>query len=227
MSPAITCYACADLANSREHSPPRCLFPESKDLPPEVDLRKNLISVPSCTTHNSERSRDDEYLMWILALPVQGNAKKQAHFQSKGLRAFKRRPDTFIGLLDNLTPIQLKDAHGQVFESASFEVNLNRFDRCMWKIAIALFHHETGEKWLGGFRVFTDAFVELKGKDAEQINRKMREALAKMSYAFRGAPVKGENQEVFTYSIVRSAHANAVMMRFYEGIKVVVLLSDA
>ena len=33
-----TCYACNQLATSREHTPPRSFFPE--------DRRKNLITVP-------------------------------------------------------------------------------------------------------------------------------------------------------------------------------------
>ena len=59
-----TCYMCTSAATSVEHVPPRCLFPEQKDLPIGVDLRKQLITVPSCDIHNSRKSKDDEYLFY-------------------------------------------------------------------------------------------------------------------------------------------------------------------
>ena len=43
-----TCYMCEKESTSSEHVPPKCLFPEKKDLPDGVDLRKSLITVPSC-----------------------------------------------------------------------------------------------------------------------------------------------------------------------------------
>ena len=54
-----TCYMCEELATSVEHIPPQCLFPEQKDLPDGIDLRKQLLTVPSCDKHNSKKSQDD------------------------------------------------------------------------------------------------------------------------------------------------------------------------
>jgi hypothetical protein len=56
---------CDSLATSSEHVPPKCFFPEKKDLPREVDLRKNLFKVPSCDAHNSQKSHDDEYFFYV------------------------------------------------------------------------------------------------------------------------------------------------------------------
>jgi len=59
--PQPTCYMCDQSSTSREHVPPRCLFPESKDV--RGDFRQNLLTVPSCDEHNSGKSADDEFLM--------------------------------------------------------------------------------------------------------------------------------------------------------------------
>ena len=61
-----TCYMCDEESTSSEHVPPKCLFPEQKDLPEGVDLRKSLITVPSCDLHNSKKSNDDEYYSIVL-----------------------------------------------------------------------------------------------------------------------------------------------------------------
>ena len=65
MKETETCYMCDASATGREHVPPRCLFPEAKDIPGK-DFRKKLITVPSCDAHNFAKSKDDEYLMTIL-----------------------------------------------------------------------------------------------------------------------------------------------------------------
>ncbi|MCJ7519132.1 MAG: hypothetical protein MUO42_05610, partial [Anaerolineaceae bacterium] len=52
----VTCYMCSSPAVSKEHVPPEVFFPESKDLPPDYpDMRKNLVTVPSCKKHNQEK----------------------------------------------------------------------------------------------------------------------------------------------------------------------------
>jgi hypothetical protein len=56
------CYKCGNIATSREHVPPICLFPEAKDVF-GLNFRKDLITVSSRDGHNSNKSHDDEFLM--------------------------------------------------------------------------------------------------------------------------------------------------------------------
>jgi hypothetical protein len=77
MSPRASCYMCESVGTTREHSPPRCLFPESKDLEDRANLRKNLITVPSCADHNPRLSKDDEYFLVIAASNLEGNARRR------------------------------------------------------------------------------------------------------------------------------------------------------
>ena len=65
-----TCYMCDQQANTVEHAPPKCIFPEKKDVPPGKDYRKKLVTVPSCELHNTETSRDDEYLLYMLSASI-------------------------------------------------------------------------------------------------------------------------------------------------------------
>lgn len=223
-----SCYLCDAPGTSREHAPPRCLFPEAKDLPPRVSFRETLIKVDSCDEHNSKKSKDDEYLMWILSTASRGNAHRQAHFQSKGMRTYRRRPETFLRLLENLTPVLLPSVDGTLRETALFEVDLSRFNKCMWHTATALFFHQTGNKWSGECRVFTDAFVHLKGPDAEAMNKTLFEGTQRIAKALKDVPAQGENPEIFTYKVFSGqASQHAVHIVFYEDIQVAVLLGDA
>ena len=65
-----SCYMCDQPSTSAEHVPPKCLFPEKKDLPEGVDLRKQLITVPACYVHNTRKSKNDEYLLFCLVMSV-------------------------------------------------------------------------------------------------------------------------------------------------------------
>jgi hypothetical protein len=60
------CYMCDAPATSKEHVPPKCIFPERKDSDGQY-LREGLITVPSCELHNSKKSADDEFLMVSIA----------------------------------------------------------------------------------------------------------------------------------------------------------------
>ena len=60
------CYMCSAESVTTEHIPPKCIFPEKKDLADGRDYRRNLITVPSCADHNLHKSGDDEYLLYVL-----------------------------------------------------------------------------------------------------------------------------------------------------------------
>src|SRR4051812_26151086 len=83
-----SCYMCAEPAIGDEHAPPKCFFPEKKDV--GVDLRANLITVPSCRAHNSSRSKDDEYAMMFVVTHYETNDVARDQFGTKCIRALKR-----------------------------------------------------------------------------------------------------------------------------------------
>src|SRR5688500_12577288 len=85
-----TCYMCDKPASTTEHAPPKCFFPEVKDV--GVDLRRDLITVPSCTDHNSSRSKDDEYAMIFVVSHFETNPLARTQFGTKCIRAMRRSP---------------------------------------------------------------------------------------------------------------------------------------
>src|SRR6185369_1818743 len=60
-----TCYMCDKATVSREHAPPLGFFPE--------DRRVNLITVPSCKTHNNDNSDDVRYVRDIITSSIDVN----------------------------------------------------------------------------------------------------------------------------------------------------------
>jgi hypothetical protein len=89
------CYMCERPATSREHVPPRCLFPESKDMDGE-SYRQNLITVPSCDQHNMAKSRDDEFLMVSLAGIIGNNSIGYRHKFGKVNKAVRRSANRLL-----------------------------------------------------------------------------------------------------------------------------------
>ena len=86
-----TCYMCDAEAMGKEHVPPKCLFPEEKDMP-GTHFRENPIKVPSCDAHNSAKSEDDEYLLFVLSSHFGNNTVAANQIVTKILRALRRRP---------------------------------------------------------------------------------------------------------------------------------------
>lgn len=103
------CYLCGEKATTKEHVPPKCLFPEKKDINSNIDYRKNLITVPSCETHNNSYSKDDEFLMVCLAGLLGNNSVGYEHQKGKVTRALKRRSSKLLNsTLKNRKPIYIK-----------------------------------------------------------------------------------------------------------------------
>lgn len=223
-----TCYFCDAPATSREHVPPQCLFPESKDLPAGENLRLNLIKVPSCDEHNGGKSDDDAFLFWILTVALQGNEHKRRNFMTKGMRAFKQAPGTFLPLMENMTDVVLQDPSGALHASAAFEVDWRRFEKCMCHIAAGIYYHHTRRRWTGSYRVVTDAFAFLTGPKAQALNATMKEMYAKIIGALAHLPEHGQNPTVFKYKWHSDDQGrHAVQMTFYEGIQVAVAMLGA
>ncbi len=141
-----SCYMCERQASSRKHVPPKCLFPEHEDLPAGFDFRKNLITVPSCEQHNSEKSADDELPLFIITLQHRGNSYKDKHLESKVMRTFNISPDQFAKMMNEIVPMQFTGLDGEQFESAMFKIALDRFDRAMHHLACGVYYHHNERK---------------------------------------------------------------------------------
>jgi hypothetical protein len=102
------CYCCNALATTREHVPPQCFFPKKKHLPVgSKNYRRELITVPSCERHNTERSHDDEYAAAVVVATVESELMSLI-IERKWLRAFKRNNSALWKTISSKsTPVRL------------------------------------------------------------------------------------------------------------------------
>ncbi len=213
-----TCYMCDSPATSVEHVPPRCFFPEQKDLPAGVDYRKGLITVPSCDVHNSDKSKDDVYLLAVIAAYYANNQPSKDHYGAKILRALKKSTG-FAHCV--LTGSEKVNFGGDM--TTALKVDTNRFLRGLTNVAHGLYFHTYKGECPHPVQIHTTA---LHGPDKRE-----RTDVAGLIDAVRpllaSAPLKGENPDIFQYQIVQVPHTplTVIRMLFYQGAEVLALIS--
>lgn len=110
------CYYCGLEANTAEHVPPQGIFPRQKDSPDGKDFRKQLIRVPSCENHNTDKSGEDEYLRYVLTTSLPSNAVAKHQFLIKIMRAIQRRPKLVERLLTETQEVVVHDTVADTWE---------------------------------------------------------------------------------------------------------------
>ncbi|AMV22322.1 hypothetical protein [Planctomyces sp. SH-PL14] len=217
------CYMCDRPATSREHVPPRCLFPEMKDI--GENHRVNLLTVPSCDEHNSGKSADDEFLMASLAGMTGNNRVGILHKFSKVNRAIFR---SSFGLLDQALSDQtiewLEVSPGTFLDVTWGKPDYARLARCFERIAHGMHLCHFGQRFRGTLKYLFD-FPTKDGhwSESDDVGRR------KFVEEFDGKPRLGSNPEVFTYQFsipdqlgVASAHfqfygSMNIYVAFYPG----------
>src|SRR5262245_35856510 len=121
---APTCYACDAPPTSLEHAPPRLLFPEQKDAGGR-DLRRRLITVPSCDAHNSEKSKDDEYLLWVLSANAFANETGVQQANTKLDRSYLRRPKLGDSIFATMQEVDVVDSRSGIVHEKLPECDLD------------------------------------------------------------------------------------------------------
>jgi hypothetical protein len=224
------CYCCEQLGTTNEHVPPECLFPERKDLPPGVDLRRNLITIPSCPTHNLEKSGDDEYLMYVLTMNLSAEKIAEYHFSTKVLRSINRRPSLINRILAKTSPITIHDTESnEVFDTAAIEVEGSRVERVLSQVALGLYRHHIGRPWSGPLRILPEFLRFLQDAKSSEWNAALQQMGEYANDLFREALFHGENQDVFKYQVVFPGGQipAAFRMHFYGGVKVLAFFGMA
>jgi len=193
----LSCYACDCPATTDEHVPPLCLFPERRDSPGGRDLRRNLITVPSCEAHNTRKSLDDVYFLWVLSTNLPANATGAAQVQTKLARAHRRRPALGSGMLMGAKDVTVLDSvTGKQYDAMEVALDGPRFQRVLDLVVLGLHRHHFHERWLGGLRVHADfvAFPDVSDADAVRVG-----LFAAAEKLFASEPKHGDNPDVFWY----------------------------
>lgn len=196
------CYMCDNESTSVEHTPPRGFFP--------VNHRTNLITVPACQTHNEDTSKDDEYVRNVLTVCIENNQTSIDHFFNKSLKSFQRNPGLAAEVRNSL-----KDASFYKLDAKAFQIDRQRFDRVIRKIAYAVFYKEYGFTWQ---RLLAATTNQLKMSDMS--NDHLGELFETLTEDLDKLPLKGENPLVFQYAFIEFSadkFDKALFMLFYEG----------
>ena len=223
------CYCCCAHATTVEHTPPKCLFPEEKDIPSGVSFRRNLVTVPSCAEHNLKKSGDDEYLMYVLAMNLPANTMAENHFKTKIIRAIKRRPALINSFISSATPVGVVDQKsGEKYDSLALNLDFPRLQSALEKIALGIYRHHFGSRWTGSLKILPEFLRFLDTPEAEEMNS-THEQIGKLSNDFfNKTEVHGENPEIFNYQIGRpDKRAYALLkLRFYGEVNVLALFEN-
>lgn len=219
---------CNSPKTSVEHVPPRALFPKPEDSP-GVDLRKQLITVPSCDIHNSAKSQDDEYLMYALAFGIQNNPTASTQIKTKIVRALARNTSVAKLMTRCHAPVQVEDiTTGIREETIALKIDMSRIKQAFDHIGRALYLHHYKSKWMGSIQSIQLFMLDIGDESSQEYNASLVSLYNNMEKLLSNQPSCGENPEVFTYKTIEIKQdiVVAMLLSFYEGSKVVLLFRN-
>lgn len=212
-----TCYMCDLKATTVEHAPPRCIFPEAKDVSSQKDYRKSLVTVPSCEDHNTATSRDDEYLLYVLSASITSSDVGLNQFLTKVKRAAERSPSLASSMLMRTDSVKIFHEDTQEWKDAyGIQIQANRLDAVFVKNAYALYFHETQKKFRGRVKVVTGFTLY----NEHSVNSAIESAVTAAEDYFSQHEAKGENPDVFFYRFEEGPNTATMIMNFYGTSKV-------
>lgn len=210
---------CERPATSREHVPPRNLFPEAKDVGGK-NYRLNLITVPSCEAHNSAKKCDDEFLMVSLAGIVGNNSLGYRHRFGKVDRAVRASANKLLSqvLLKEESRERVDLVGNEYAEVIWGTPDVARLTRCFEHIAHGLHHHHFAAPFHG--RLFVHlGYLARKEHNPAVWDQFLRDRAA---LDVEGKPKCGSNPEVFYYQVADRDPFGFYLIRmcFYGGLDV-------
>lgn len=214
-----TCYMCNSGATGEEHVPPKCLFPEEKDMP-DTHFRENPIKVPSCDAHNSAKSKDDEYLLFVLISHFGNNIIAANQFLTKIVRALQRRPH-----LKSIYMTTTKDILLDGEKTIAFKFDHRRIGRELDHIVRGLYFKEFNQKWEKRIAIHSPAMMVMEGQNANFVNQASRNMSKDVDMLFQDTQKKGCHPDVFWYQMFAEPGNGQLIVKmcFYQGFDVVAL----
>ncbi|NTV05452.1 MAG: hypothetical protein HGA59_02955 [Chlorobiaceae bacterium] len=219
---------CNEEGTTKEHVPPKCLFPEAKDVEGDKNYKINLITVPSCEAHNTAKSKDDVYLLFFLAANIVSNDVSKQHFSTKIIRAVQRAPHVFAEFAKKNTPVMLKGEDGKVIHTAAIEIDRDRFESAITHIAHGIYYHKYNSSFPGEVIVFTEGLMDLGREDSVAFNEKVQGLGVMIDEYMKNTPLEGNNPDIFTFQLNQDSHSDQTVIRlnFYNDFKVTAILKN-
>ncbi|MBT4291622.1 hypothetical protein HOD41_02945 [bacterium] len=217
------CYICGKTATTTEHVPPKCFFPEKKDIGDVKDYRQQLITIPSCNEHNLKKSKDDEYAWFIIVSHFQNVSVAQTHSNTKIARAMLRNP-----ILENLYKPHVPASVDGMATIATI-VDGKRFFNAMDHISRGVYYHHFNTIYSGTLNILVPSFVYMDDPDCQGKNEQMNQWEATSSEVLQDYPIYGANPEIFHYQVVQSSQTQITALRlvFYSGFIVDVCMNGS
>jgi hypothetical protein len=212
------CYMCNLEGKTREHVPPKCLFPEKKDVG-HVKYRENLITVPSCEMHNSGKSKDDEFLMVSIAGIVGNNSIGYLHNAGKVSRAVRRTSNKLLSkVFSKRKSFKVRLKNNKFISIIEVTPDLARLIRCFEHIAYGVYRHHFGKSFVGELKIFP-GFLNSQDKSPENFKKFVKHRFDIDTY---GKNKMGNNKSIFYYQFIDEDEAGLIGLKicFYEGVDV-------
>jgi hypothetical protein len=185
------------------------------------DFRRNLITVPSCETHNLEKSHDDEFLMVSLAGIFGNNSIGYMHKLRKVDRAIRRTSER---LLDKVF-LKKKRYLYEAADNKFFEViwgtpDQVRLEKCFEHIAYGLHYHHFGRRFSGATKILL-GYLHNENPDSSTFIAFIKD---KASIDLATAEKHGSNNDVFYYQFSETDQFGLYMVKlvFYGGVEIFV-----
>lgn len=219
-----TCYMCTSVATSKEHVPPKTIFPEIKDSD-GLNYREKLITVPSCDVHNNGKSSDDEFLLVSLAGIIGNNSIGYRHKFTKVDRALRR---TSYKLLKKVFVSDVRLETVELGDNKFIEIlwgtpDQKRLSHCFDRIARGIYWHHFGQMFSGATKPLL-GFVSPNDKNAKTLHQFL---VDRAKIDLENLQKHGENQDVFYYQITPPDQFGLLLLHFvfYGGLSIYVALS--
>lgn len=223
-----TCYFCGAPETSREHVPPKSLFPQAKDTSDGVSYRDNPITVPSCHAHNEAKSDDDEYLFVVLTLSILNNPVGSTQAKTKVLRALEKKPGLAQKYFAQHMPVEVEDVQtGKREKTVAIRLDGARIDSALEHITRGIYFHHHQRVWLGTVKCFSEFQMSMDSDNPVETNERYEDIRQRADELFSTAARHGANPDVFFYQLAEDTGPNGeliIRMSFYEGTRATAIL---
>jgi hypothetical protein len=198
------CYNCGTAASTKDHVPPRCLFPKNN--------RSQLITVPSCAECNQGTSFDEQYFLVTLTSRRDHNPAQLAVWEQRVLPQLQEKD--FEGLRKSLlsdTRLIWLPSHKGFDETPIVRVDMTRVNRVIKKTARGLYYHELGRP--------------LASTDTVKVYFEPKNWLPEL--AARTAAPTTIHEGVFSYRYAVAGGASIWWLLFYDRIMAIAVTLDS
>jgi len=199
----MKCYMCDANATTREHVPPKSFFPKGH--------RGNLVTVPSCVTHNHDQSQDIEYVRNIIAGFYGTNVQAEQTFEV-AKRSFDRSPALFYRTFGDFETIVVDGE-----ETGAFRFDLERVKSVIRPIANAIHFNDYGETYADKWNVFLSSLKSWEDF-AGQPNQwdPFRNLLGTIQFVAKPVP----QPAIFTYAVHEMPDGLVYELVFYGAFRI-------